>query len=148
MKRRRPSGNLVWHVGDHHAGLGEQLFSKQFGGLEVQGVEDALRGDKLRHYDGDRLVGLAGGYDLFEIVQQRLQEEAIGGIDDDEARALSPAVPFYLGFSVSAESIATWTAVISSDNLRAYRKAASTPWCMLLTGTMMRCRPVKGGGSP
>ena len=50
-------------------------------------------GHELGHHDRDRFVGLAQGIDLIDIGQQRLDQQPVGRIQDNQPHAFTPGLP-------------------------------------------------------
>ena len=59
----------------------------------MEQVVPPVTGDELRYDNGDNLVRLALRRDLIDVVEQRLQQQPVGGIQDHQPYPLTLNLP-------------------------------------------------------
>lgn len=89
---------MVRHVDDDDSVLALQLAAKNIRGVCVQRACQSAFRHELRNNDGDGFAMLAALGNFGNVFQQRLEEEAIGGIQHHHAHTLSPCLPFLADF--------------------------------------------------
>ncbi len=85
--------DLVGHARDHDARTEEQRHAQEHRRLRVQQVVPGAVRHELRHHDRQDLVALALRRDLLDVVEQRLEQQAVRRIEHDQAHAVAPALP-------------------------------------------------------
>lgn len=83
---------MEWHARHHHIGFEQKCSLYQESVLIVQQVLPQLAGHELRQNHGD-VCGPILALDLLDVVEQRFQQRAIGGLEHGERNPLPPTVP-------------------------------------------------------